>query len=86
MADIDRYGVFNGFSSPGAYGNLECDSHADTCCAGRNCVVLEYTNQIIDVYGFHRDLGAMKSVPIASVATVATDVNGHDVLLIIHEA
>ena len=78
--------MFNGFSSPGVYGNLECDSHADTCCAGRNCVVLEYTNQIIDVFGFHRDLGSMKSVPIASVATVATNVDGQDIILIIHEA
>ena len=28
----------------------------------------------------------MKSVPIASVATVATDIDGRDVLLIVHEA
>jgi len=86
LVDIDRYGIFNGPSLPGVYGHLECDSHADTCCAGQNSSVLEYSNQIIDVYGFHCELGPMKSVPTALVATVAMDLNGRNILLIIHEA
>ena len=65
---------------------MECDSHADTTCAGRNCVVLSYTNQVIDVFGFHDSLGALKSVPIASVATLATDSKGKEVILVLHEA
>jgi len=71
---------------PGVNGRIECDSHADTSCAGKNCVVLSYTNQVIDVFGFHDSLGALKAIPIASVATLATDTNGNEVILVIHEA
>ena len=71
---------------PGVHGRLECDSHADTTCAGKNCVVLSYTNHVIDVYGFHESLGTMPSVPIATVATVAIDSKGNEVVLVIHEA
>ena len=71
---------------PGVSGRLECDSHADTTCAGKNCVVLKFTNHVIDVYGFHDSLGALKSIPIASVATLAIDSKGKEVILVIHEA
>ena len=71
---------------PGTVGRIESDRHADTCCAGRNCVVLSFTNQVIDVYAFCQELGPMKSVPIASVATLATDENGTEVILVINEA
>ena len=71
---------------PGTIGRIESDSHADTCCAGRNCVVLSFTNQVIDVYAFCQELGPMKSVPIASVATLATDKDGREVILVINEA
>ena len=71
---------------PGTIGRIESDSHADTCCAGRNCVVLSFTNQVIDVYAFCQELGPMTSVPIASVATLATDKDGREVILVINEA
>jgi len=65
---------------------VECDNHANTTCAGSNCVVLAYTNHVVDVFGFHDSLGTMKAVPIATVATVATECNGNDVILVLHEA
>jgi len=71
---------------PGVSGCLECDSHADTTCAGKNCVVLKFTNQVIDVYGFHNSLGALKAIPITSVAMLATDSRGKEIILVIHEA
>ena len=77
-AEIDQYGAFGDALLPGTNGRLEPDSHADTCCAGSNCVVLEFTNYVIDVYPYHKDLGKMKSVPIALVATLATDSNGKE--------
>ena len=71
---------------PGSNGRLETDSHADTCCAGNNCVVLEFTNNVIDVYPYHKDLGQMASVPIASMATLVTDVDGQECFFVINEA
>ena len=62
------------------------DSHADTCCAGGNCVVLEFTNSVVDVHPYHKDLGMMKSVPIATVATLVTDAAGQQCILVINEA
>ncbi len=77
-AKIDQYGAFGDPSLPGTNGRIETDSHADTCCAGSNCVVVEFTNHVINVYPYHKDLGKMKSVPIASVATLAMDLNGQE--------
>ena len=72
--------------SPGTVGRVETDGHADTTCAGCNCVVLEFTNHVIDVFPFCDKLGPMKSVPIASVATLATDAHGEEVIFVIHES
>ena len=72
--------------SPGTVDRVETDSHADTTCAGSNCVVLKFTNHVIDVFPVCDKLGPMKLVPIASVATLATDVNGEEVIFIIHES
>ena len=49
-------------------GRCEMDSHADTCVAGSNCVVLEYTGRRADVEAYSPDYPS-KSVPIATVAT-----------------
>ena len=74
---------FGGATLPGTTGRVESDSHADMCCAGRNCVDLSFTNHVIDVYAFCQELGPMKLVPIALAATLATDKNGVEVRLII---
>ncbi len=71
---------------PGSNGRLETDSHADTCCAGSNCVVLEFTNSVVDVFPYHKDLGKMASVPIATVATLVTDKEGQQCIFVINEA
>ena len=44
------------------------DSHADTCVAGSNCVVLEYTGQNATVEAYLPDYPS-KKIPIATVAT-----------------
>ncbi len=36
-------------------GPVELDSHADTCCAGSNCVVIEHTGKVCNVVGFNRN-------------------------------
>jgi hypothetical protein len=49
-------------------GRCDLDSHADTCVAGGNCVVLEYTgrNASVEVYS---PVYPSKTIPIATVAT-----------------
>ncbi len=46
------------------------DSHADTCVAGCNMVVLEDTGQTVSVTPFTSEYNALKGNPIVSVATM----------------
>jgi hypothetical protein len=50
---------------------MELDSHADTCCAGSNCIVIEYTDKVCNVIGFNRDTpnDKLKDVPVVKAAT-----------------
>ncbi len=34
---------------------MELDSHADTTCAGANCIVLEFTQQVVDVTPYNKN-------------------------------
>ena len=63
------------------------DSHADTCCAGSNMLVLELTGEKVNVFPFSDNLSAVKDIPIATVATIRENPqNGELWMLIIHEA
>ena len=67
--------------------NSELDSHADTVCAGKNFIVVEYTNQACDVHGFSKDIGSLQNIPIAKVATAWIDpANGEVFILIFNHA
>ena len=67
-------------------GRCEMDSHADTCVAGRNCVVLEYTGRHAEVQAYSPDYPS-KRIPIATVATAYDCPNsGATFVLIINEA
>ena len=62
------------------------DSHADTCVAGGNCVVLEYTGRSAEVEAYSPDYPS-KKVPIATVATAYDcPTSGATYVLIINEA
>ena len=37
---------------------LELDSHADTCVIGKDCLILNYYERTVTVYGYDRSLGA----------------------------
>ena len=67
-------------------GRCELDSHADTCVAGANCIVLEYTGRTAKVEAYSPDYPS-KQIPIATVAT-AYDCpkTGATFVLIINEA
>jgi hypothetical protein len=52
---------------------LELDSHTDTCVAGANTRVTDYTNTKVSVSPFLDSYEAIKDVPIATVATAWDD-------------
>ena len=68
-------------------GNIELDTHADTCVLGHNFVVLSYTSRVTDVYGYSPELGAIKNIPIVTGATaVDNPTTGETIILVVNEA
>ena len=64
----------------------EMDSHADTCVAGCNMVVLEDTGQTVSVTPFTSEYNALKGIPIVSAATAYDcPTDGETYLLIFNE-
>ncbi len=49
-------------------GRCEMDSHADTCVAGSNCTVLEFTGRTANVEAYSLQYPS-KEIPIATAAT-----------------
>jgi hypothetical protein len=69
------------------HGNCELDSHADTSVAGPNCVVLEYTEQVVKVSAFSEELETIEGIPIVSAATAIDDPRtGTTTILVIGQA
>ena len=63
------------------------DSHADTCCAGENCVLLEDTGKVVRVSAYANTYKPMPNVPIVTAATTYDDPNsGQSYLLVMHQA
>ena len=46
----------------------ELDSHADSPVVGKNCKILHYTGQQVNVAGFSDTLGECKSIPVVNCA------------------
>jgi Reverse transcriptase (RNA-dependent DNA polymerase) len=70
---------------PSSVGRCELDSHADTCVAGSNFIILEHTNRTVDVRGYSAELKTIKGLPIVTAATVYTSDVGLAYILVIHE-
>ena len=69
--------------APNVTAKNECDSNADTCCLGKNFVVLEYTN----VYSFNNKDPPSPNVPIVTGATAWTDpFSEQTYILVLNEA
>jgi hypothetical protein len=70
-----------------SHATCELDSHADTCVAGPNCRVLEYTNDTVNVNGFSRAQGTLTDIPIVKAATAYDDpTDGTTYILILNQA
>jgi hypothetical protein len=72
---------------PNKYPRTELDSHADTCCVGRNATVLYSHNRTVNVSPFLDSLGTADSVPIVTVAIAYdNEITAKTYILIIHQA
>ena len=68
-------------------GNVEMDSHADTCVLGRNFVILHSTGRVCDVFPYTDTYDGITGVPIVTGATAWTCPNtGETFILVIPEA
>lgn len=59
--------------TPPDEGKSELDSHADTCCAGANTALIEFTGETVKVQPFSPEYDSYDDVPIATVATAYDD-------------
>ena len=59
-------------TTPGHTAMNELDTHADTCCAGANWSLLEFTGQICEVAPFLDSYDPIQEIPIARCCTVRT--------------
>ena len=76
-------------SSTNRNGHLYCelDSHADTCVAGSNFVLLEDPHKHVTVHPYSDEYKPIDNVPIATVGTVwVSPKDGRPYLLIVNEA
>ena len=67
--------------------SCELDSHADTCVAGSNCVMLGEPSRTVTVHPYSDEYKPMQNIPIGTAATVWVDPsNGTNYLLLFHES
>ena len=79
--------VFKGQCDPPIYnGRVELDSHADTFVAGRNCILMHYTERVCDVMPYSDDYESKTAIPIVKAATGYTSSNGRRYILVFNEA
>ena len=79
--------VRNPEPSPGTTAENECDTNADTCCLGKNFIVLQYTQRIADVYAYTKAIKPVENIPIVTGATAWYEERSKQTyILIINEA
>jgi hypothetical protein len=69
------------------HGSCELDSHADTCLASLNTVVIDYTAQIVNVSAFSSHHDIMQDIRIGTLA-VPNDrpLDSTTIIQILHQA
>ena len=65
------------------HGLCELDSHADTCVAGANCIILETTNMTVSVSAFSDTHEVIHDVPIVTAATAYDNPRTGDTVILI---
>ena len=59
--------------APGTVARCELDSHADTCVAGPNFSLDEYTGEFCDVTPYSQEYQPLTNIPIVNASTAFTD-------------
>jgi hypothetical protein len=73
--------------APNTQAQNECDTNADTCCLGRNFVVLHYTTRSADVYAYDKSYKPQEGIPIVTGGTGYDDsTTGSIYILVFNEA
>jgi len=72
-------------TKPGTVARNEMDTHADTCCAGANWVLMEYTGEICEVSPFLSDYDPVTEIPLARCGTVWTSPDTGEEFLLVGE-
>ena len=79
--------LVNQCPSDPVFGQVEMDTHADTCVLGKNFIILHYTGRECDVYPYTEEYEGIKGVQIVTEATSWTSQDtGETFVLVIHEA
>ena len=66
---------------------VELDSHVDTCCSGRNTVLLEETTRKVNVRSFNPEHNSLDDILIGSCGgAYDCDETGETYLLVWHES
>ena len=69
-------------NEPGTVARCELDSHADTCVAGPNFQLDEYTGDFCDVTPYSADYQPLTNIPVVNASTAFTDeTTGETVIL-----
>jgi hypothetical protein len=67
--------------------HVDLDSHADTCCVGKDVLLVNMTMKTVKVTSFLQSLGSVTKVPIVTAAIAYDDPrSGKVFILIIHQA
>jgi hypothetical protein len=61
----------------------ELDTNADTCCLGKNFIVLQSTYRTADVYAYDTSIQPIENVPIVTAATAYDDVTTGDTTILV---
>ena len=71
----------------GTVADNECDTNADTCCLGKNFVVLHATFRTADVYAYDTSIRPIENVPIVTGATAYDDpITNQTYILVFNES
>ena len=72
---------------PNTMAEDECDTNADTCCLGKNFIVLTPTYRTADVYAYDASIKPIETVPIVSGATTYNNpITGKTYILVFNKS
>jgi hypothetical protein len=88
-ADATRYikNIHRRIAATSSSIRCELDSHADTCVAGNNTLLISHDDQRVSVNAYSDELKPLKGILIATVTTLYEDEKSGDMyILVIHQA